>query len=402
MGTRSGQCRPNVRPNVRSRFAFPGARNPLICSISRFGKYFSSDFPRLPRVSFGNPRTDPGNLRLGPPYTAGVPRPSGPQIPSKSQKGLPGPPGMECQKSVKNVSQRTRRIRCIPLAGCFGTQQPQPSQLSGVIRANRFARFVRIGWFARIGNSSESCEVAWCTINIGVSGVEKLTRSDLKGPKELGASLWQVVLVRNSHSLLKFSDFRLYGLGVPKQCHSRSRRRVLGHLQSPVLRWRNAMLRADSWDWVGRGWGLRTATFQFQSPAVHWMARTSSLNCLSCRNPFQTPHSLNRLPPFHWKIFFYWKVLRRIPFPPKSAQMHVCESIDDSRGTTKPTNIKYFSGLSREWVGANFVYVLPFPRGKKEHINKIARKSQEHAGQSQDNPVKSLCMYFFLNFVLRP
>ena len=28
--------------------------------------------------------------------------------------------------------------------------------------------------------------------------------------------------------------------------------------------------------------------FSFHMPAVHWMARTSSLNCLSCRNPYQT------------------------------------------------------------------------------------------------------------------
>ena len=41
--------------------------------------------------------------------------------------------------------------------------------LSGVIRANRFARFARIGWFARIGNSSDSCESAWRAIKIGVS-----------------------------------------------------------------------------------------------------------------------------------------------------------------------------------------------------------------------------------------
>ena len=48
---------------------------------------------------------------------------------------------------------------------------------------------------------------------------------------------------------------------------------------------------------------MRTATFlSFQSPAVQWMAPTSSLNCLSCRYPYQTPHSLNYLPPFHWKI----------------------------------------------------------------------------------------------------
>ena len=49
----------------------------------------------------------------------------------------------------------------------------------------------------------------------------------------------------------------------------------------------------------GRGWGQQL--FTFQSPAVHWIAWTSSLNCLSCRNPYQTPNSLNCLPPFHWK-----------------------------------------------------------------------------------------------------
>ena len=63
----------------------------------------------------------------------------------------------------------------------------------------------------------------------------------------------------------------------------------------------------------GRGWGQEL--FNFQSPAVQWMARTSSLNCLSCRSPYKplinwiaSPLSLN--PPF-----FHWKMLRRIPFP---------------------------------------------------------------------------------------
>ena len=35
------------------------------------------------------------------------------------------------------------------------------------------------------------------------------------------------------------------------------------------------------------------------------MARTSLLNCLSCRNPYQAPHSLNCLIPFHWKTLFF-------------------------------------------------------------------------------------------------
>ena len=43
-------------------------------------------------------------------------------------------------------------------------------ELSGVIRAiGWFARFVRIGWFARIGNSSDSGESAWRAIKIGAS-----------------------------------------------------------------------------------------------------------------------------------------------------------------------------------------------------------------------------------------
>ena len=53
-----------------------------------------------------------------------------------------------------------------------------------------------------------------------------------------------------------------------------------------------------SW-FSGRRWGQQLLSFQ--SPAVHWMAWTSSLNCLSCRNPYQTLHSLKCLPPFHWK-----------------------------------------------------------------------------------------------------
>ena len=57
-----------------------------------------------------------------------------------------------------------------------------------------------------------------------------------------------------------------------------------------------------SW-FSGRGWGQQL--FSFQSPAVQWMARTSSLNCLSCRNPYQTPDSLNCLPSFHWKPLFF-------------------------------------------------------------------------------------------------
>ena len=63
----------------------------------------------------------------------------------------------------------------------------------------------------------------------------------------------------------------------------------------------------------GRGWGQQL--FSFQSPAVQWMGRTSSLNCLSCRNPCQTPDSLNCLPPFHWKTLFSLKSASSHPLP---------------------------------------------------------------------------------------
>ena len=44
-----------------------------------------------------------------------------------------------------------------------------------------------------------------------------------------------------------------------------------------------------SW-FLGRRWGQQL--FSFQSPAVQWMAQTSSLNYLCCRNFYQAPDSL--------------------------------------------------------------------------------------------------------------
>ena len=58
VGTRSRQC----GPKVPGRFSFPGARKPIICSISRFRNIFPAIFPGLSRsFSLGNPRTDSGN-----------------------------------------------------------------------------------------------------------------------------------------------------------------------------------------------------------------------------------------------------------------------------------------------------------------------------------------------------
>ena len=47
---------------------------------------------------------------------------------------------------------------------------------------------------------------------------------------------------------------------------------------------------------------MRTATFQFSESGGSLNGRSSSLNCLSCRNPYQTLHSLNCRPPFSLKI----------------------------------------------------------------------------------------------------
>ena len=45
------------------------------------------------------------------------------------------------------------------------------------------------------------------------------------------------------------------------------------------------------------------------------MARTSSLNCLSCRNPYQTPHSLNPSPLFTENPFFFTESASSDPLP---------------------------------------------------------------------------------------
>ena len=77
---------------------------------------------------------------------------------------------------------------------------------------------------------------------------------------------------------------------------------------------------------------MSTATFQF-----------SESGRLSCRNPYQTPHSLNCLPPCHWKTLFraekwycrnwYWTILVQngisaiwINFPASRCNVNICSS----------------------------------------------------------------------------
>ena len=57
VGTRSKQ----FLPKVPDKFAFPGARNPRICSISWFREAYSSNFPGTCLELSSRTRTDPGN-----------------------------------------------------------------------------------------------------------------------------------------------------------------------------------------------------------------------------------------------------------------------------------------------------------------------------------------------------
>ena len=91
---------------------------------------------------------------------------------------------------------------------------------------------------------------------------------------------------------------------------------------------------SKSW-FSGRGWGQQL--FTFQSPAVHWIARTSSLNCLSCRNPYQTPHSLNCLPPFHWKSLFFTEK-RFVASPPQKLALIKPQIFRENRAKILPGN----------------------------------------------------------------
>ena len=57
-------------------------------------------------------------------------------------------------------------------------------------------------------------------------------------------------------------------------------------------------------DWQQPRFGA-TAKVNSQSPAIHWMAKTFSLNCLSCRIPCQNLHSLNVSPWFSEKALLF-------------------------------------------------------------------------------------------------
>ena len=61
---------------------------------------------------------------------------------------------------------------------------------------------------------------------------------------------------------------------------------------------------------------MSVAYFNSQSPVVHWISETSSLNCLSCRSFLPKPSFTESLAVIQWKrTSVHWSLFRRIPFP---------------------------------------------------------------------------------------
>ena len=89
-----------------------------------------------------------------------------------------------------------------------------------------------------------------------------------------------------------------------------------------------------SW-FSGRVWGQQL--FSFQSP--QWMARTSSLNCNSCANPYQDPDSLNCLRPFHWKTHFVTEKCFVASPSQKSALIKIEQNKNTANGNTASENL---------------------------------------------------------------
>ena len=104
--------------------------------------------------------------------------------------------------------------------------------------------------------------------------------------------------------------------------------------------WQSSDNFAKSW-FSGRGWGPQL--FSFQSPVVHWLVRTASLNCLfSCRSPYQTPHALNCLPPFHWKtLFFTGKCFVASPSPKSTQIWRVLTFFGPTKSDLDPQNNRW-------------------------------------------------------------
>ena len=90
VGTRSRQC----GPKVPGRFAFPGARNPRICSIWRFGKIFPAIFPEFSR-----------NFP--------------PELPQRPQKQPQPAKRLSCKQEASNCKQKNCIQICSELRFCY-------------------------------------------------------------------------------------------------------------------------------------------------------------------------------------------------------------------------------------------------------------------------------------------
>ena len=71
------------------------------------------------------------------------------------------------------------------------------------------------------------------------------------------------------------------------------------------------------------------------------MAETSSLNCRSCKIPYQSLHALNAWTPFSEKALFFTDfLLRRIPFPKLGSKRVGSGRKDRGRGCVNKLSIQ--------------------------------------------------------------
>ena len=97
------------------------------------------------------------------------------------------------------------------------------------------------------------------------------------------------------------------------------------------------------------------------------MARISSLNCLSCRNPYQTPHSLNP-PPFSLKTpFFSLKRASSDPLPKIGSEpllKNLTKSMRDAKRLPHRAESWARNGLTPEYCGKKAPRAMRAMRGK--------------------------------------
>ena len=82
-----------------------------------------------------------------------------------------------------------------------------------------------------------------------------------------------------------------------------------------------------------------------------------------------------------------WMLFSSMLFLVKLLMFSGCFGSCHNSGDKEPISINSFSGLSREWVGVKFVYVLPLSWAKRKHI-RAARLQNEIAPEKCFNSTR--------------